>query len=166
VLGGSLANADRRFLDELYEHGIQGHYDGLAVHLYSGRRHPADPWEEEGRKFTFLAGLRWIHRGQRKAGDATAIWVTEFGWTTCDPPGERWCVTEEQQAEYLREAFEILGERSYVRAATAYDLRDNREDVHDLEANFGLVRRDYAPKAAYDAVRDELRGLKWTPNRP
>lgn len=49
VLGGSLSNADRSFLEDLYEHGIKGHYDGLAVHPYNDGRDPYDRFRSEWR---------------------------------------------------------------------------------------------------------------------
>ena len=69
MLAGSLAGADRPFLQKLYAAGIRGSYDGLAIHPYGEAR----------------AGTRWIHAAQVAAGDRTPLWITEFGWT--DLPG-------------------------------------------------------------------------------
>jgi hypothetical protein len=138
VLAGSLAGADRPFLARLYAAGIRGSYDGLAIHPYGESR----------------AGTRAIRAAQLAAGDRAPIWVTEFGWTSCR--GASGCVSERAQADDTARAFQALGRMPYVKAATAYDLREDGTDPSAFEDNFGLVNRDFSPKPAYAAVRAVL----------
>jgi hypothetical protein len=138
VLAASLAGADRSFLSRLYAAGIRGSYDGLAIHPYGESR----------------AGTRSIHAAQVAAGDRTPLWITEFGWTSCRGSGS--CVSERRQADNTARAFGVFARMPYVRAATAYDLREDGTDPSEAEDNFGLVNQDFSPKPAYAAVRAVL----------
>ena len=158
VLGGSLSHADRPFLEELYEHGIRGHYDGLAVHPFNDGRDPRDRFRPERRKDTFLPGLEWIRDAQQSAGDDTPIWATEFGWTTCSPGSSDRCVDEQAQARYLAAAFALLADMPYVKGATTYNLRNKSGDGDDIEGNYGLTERDYSPKPAFGALKQTFSG--------
>jgi hypothetical protein len=160
VLAGALAFADRPFLEALYAEGIQGSYDGVSVHPYNEWRHPGDRWREEWREYTFLPGLKWIRAAQKKAGDRTPLWVTEFGWTACHGAG--WCVSEAQQARYIRSAFHVLERLDFVEAAILYNLRDKGTDG-GKESNWGVMRRDFSPKPAYAALSAALRGKAFAP---
>jgi polysaccharide biosynthesis protein PslG len=156
VLAGALAHADRPFLDRLYAHGIAGFHDGISFHPYNEWREPGDRWHEQWRKYTFLPGIEWMRDGQGLAGDATPLWITEFGWSTCT--GHRWCVSEQRQADYLAGALRILDRVGYVESAVIYNLRDRGDDPADLEQRWGLVRRDFSPKPAYGALKAVLAG--------
>jgi polysaccharide biosynthesis protein PslG len=155
VVAGALAAADRPFLDALYDHGIQGHYDALSVHPYNEWRDPADRWHDRWKQYTFLPGIEWIRAGQLAAGDSTPLWITEFGWSTCRE--HRWCVTQTQQAEYSARALRMLDRLDYVQAASLYQLRDNGTNETDLESNWGLVTQDYREKPAFAAVSAALK---------
>jgi polysaccharide biosynthesis protein PslG len=154
VLAGSLAFADRPFLDQLYANGIRGFYDGIAVHPYNEARHPADRWQDEWKKYTLLPGLEWIHDGMIANHDDKPIWITEFGWTTGTASG--WRVSEAQQADFIGASFSLLAKKSYVRSAIVYNLREKGTDPASHEDNFGLVNRDFSPKPAYQALKHAL----------
>jgi hypothetical protein len=160
VLAGALAFADRPFLEALYAHGIRGSYDGISLHPYNEWRHPGDRWRPEWREYTFLPGLESIRAAQEQAGDRAPLWITEFGWTACREGG--WCVSESQQAEYIRAAFHILEGLDFVEAAIVYNLRDKGTDG-GKESNWGVVRRDFSPKPAYAALTASLRGEPFPP---
>jgi len=156
VLAGSLAAADRPFLDALYQRGIKGYFDGISAHPYNEWRDPYDRWKSEWVKYTFLPGIEWLHEAQQAAGDSTPLWVTEFGWDTCT--GAKWCVDEAKQADYTVKALQILDTLDYVHGATLYELRDGGTDPTYFEGNWGLVRNDFSPKPVYEAVRAQLHG--------
>jgi polysaccharide biosynthesis protein PslG len=161
VLGASLAFADRAFLERLYQHGIKGSYDGLAFHPYNEWRDPSDRWQAQWSKYAFLPGIESMKAAQVAAGDGAPIWITEFGWSTCT--GNGWCVDEATQAAYLAEGLEILAGMPYVEAAIVYNLRDNGTSASDLESNWGIVHRDFAPKPALAAVTRALTSPGSTP---
>lgn len=154
VLAGSLAGADRPFLEALYANGMKGSYDGISVHPYNEDRAPSDRWHAQWKKYTFLPGTEWIREGQLAAGDDKPLWLTEFGWTSCSGGG--WCVSERQQADHTRQAFDILKTKDYVKAAVSYNLREKGSDAASFEDNFGLVNADFTPKPAYAALRAAL----------
>jgi len=147
VLAGSLAYMNGGFLEKLYGLGIQGHYDGLAVHPYNEGAPTAGDW----------SGIKWIRDLQAAAGDKTPLWLTEFGWSTCRI-GSGWCKSPEEQARNTKAAFEALGSEANVKGAIVYNLRDVGTDSGNMEDNFGLVSRDFEPKPAYYAMRAALNG--------
>lgn len=147
VLAGALAYTNPLFLAGMYEAGAMGSYDGLSVHPYQGSRSLARGW----------SGMTWIRGIKAAAGDRTPIWVTEFGWSTCNS-GHGACVSERRQGEYTAASFAALDEMDDVEAAVAYNLRAKGTDAGSFESNFGLVHRNYAPKPAYEALRRALGG--------
>jgi len=157
VVTGGLSMADAGFLRELYRAGIKGHYDGIGLHPYNEWRAPDDSWKKRWVRYTFLPGIELIRATQRRNGDRAPLWVTEFGWPSCQPRGtDRWCVTREQQATYIARAIDLLRGRPYVRAGVVYNLRAVGEDPADRESSYGLVERDFTPKPAYWALRSAL----------
>ena len=147
VLAGALAYTNPAFLVGMYKAGAIGSYDGLSVHPYQGSDSLAKG----------VSGVRWVRAIKAAAGDRTPIWVTEFGWSTCNS-GHGACVSESKQGDYTAAGFAALGGMPDVEAAVAYNLRANGSDAGSFEDNFGLVRRDYAPKPGYEALRRALGG--------
>jgi len=144
VLAGSLAYADVPFLQALYADGIAGHYDGISVHPYADGAAPGNIAVTH----SFLGGIQTLHAAQQAAGDGAPIWVTEFGWPVGTSPGAN---SEQQQAEYVEQAFAILDGLPYVTGATVYQLRDMETDPANPEDNFGLLRQNFEPRPAYAA---------------
>lgn len=147
IIAGSLVGADGAFLRALYDEGIQGHYDGLAVHYYD----------------LTLASLRSIREAQRKAGDRVPLWLTEFGWTSCFPArkteGEHACVTAKQQARNLGDVFRALRGKRFVRAAIVYKLRDTPVE------HFGMLTTSGKRKPAFRTLRTAMRRGLGAPRR-
>jgi hypothetical protein len=141
VLAGALAGSDASFLQALYANGIMGFYDGLSSHPY------ADPG------FGHLSAL---HATQLGAGDGTPVWATEFGYPT--GAGPQWHVSEADQASHLLRDFADIDTLHWVAAAVIYDVRDDGTDPANMEDNFGLVHRDFSPKAGYAAAGLGLSG--------
>lgn len=155
VLAGALSFSDRPFLEALYAKGMRGYEDGVSVHPYNEWRSPDNLWEPQWKKYAFLPGLASMRDAQLAAGDgAGGLWLTEFGWTTAT--GERWGVTDAQQADFVAKAFDLLEGLDYVKAAIVYNLREKDTDRTSFEGNFGLVNRDFSPKPAYAALTAAL----------
>ncbi len=135
VLGGSLVGSNGRFLRALYKAGVRGFYDGLSVHFYN----------------LTLASLRAIHEVQLANGDATPLWLDEFGWTSCWPhlrsEQEQSCVTPQAQAENLRNTFRALSRSSYVDAAVVYKLQDSPREDFGVLSSAGARKRSFAALA-------------------
>jgi hypothetical protein len=117
---------------------------GLAVHPYSVTQAPSI-YTPGSSRFQFLR----IREVRQAWGDAPRLWLTELGWSTC--PTRTECVSEADQAEYLREAFEIARrERLGVEAIFVYRMLDlGPPNPHEREHWFGLRRSDGSPKPAW-----------------
>ncbi|HET7770781.1 MAG TPA: hypothetical protein VFN74_18560 [Chloroflexota bacterium] len=98
-------------------------------------------------------------------GDTTRkMWLTETGWSTANPaPGYEYGadVTEQQQADYLVRAFQLVRTTMpWVGAAFVWNL--NFAALRDIPANdekppFSILRRDFTPRPAYLALRAMLK---------
>ncbi|HWJ49836.1 MAG TPA: glycosyl hydrolase [Solirubrobacteraceae bacterium] len=132
VLGGSLVGSNGAFLRALYAAGIRGFYDGLAVHFYN----------------LTLASLRSIHETQLANGDATPLWLDEFGWTSCWPrrkiQQEQGCVTAQTQAVNILDTFHALSRVHYVAAAVLYKLLDSGNEEFGVVSVAGKHKRSFA----------------------
>lgn len=161
VLAGATAFADDVFLKGLYANGIRGFYDGISVHPYNEWRAPGAAHDPAWYKYDFVLGLEAIRRAMTAAGDSSPVWVTEVGWTNCTVGASRWCVSAEQQAAYSAAVVSLTAERfPWVKALILYNLRDKGTDISYTEDNFGLVRRDYTPKPALQAVTSAFTRLR------
>ena len=151
-----LSGSDGEFLEELYRHGIKGNFDGVSIHPYNEWRDPDDAWQDEWKQWSFLQGIPWIHEIMRDHGDGDkGVWLTEFGFSTCGR-GDRWCVDEQQQAEYIKDSFRIARRWDFVKAALVYNLRNKGTDPTGREDQFGLLHRDFSPKPAWNAFREAM----------
>ena len=156
VLGGAMAFSDEEWVERLYELGAGDSFDGLSLHPYNEWRDPDDPWKPQWRKYTFLTGVPAIHELLRRHGDGhKSLWLTEFGFSSCGD-GDRWCVSEQQQAEYVADSLRIVRGWDFVAAAVVYNLRNKGSDPTDREHQFGLLHRDFTPKPAYAAFAEAL----------
>jgi polysaccharide biosynthesis protein PslG len=137
VLGGSLVGSDGIFLRKLYAAGIQGYYDGFAVHFYT----------------LTLAALREFRAAQLAAGDSKPLWLDEFGWSSCYPQliqEEQACVTAGVQAQNITSIFRSLARTPYVAADTLYKLRDSGN------SDFGVLAQNGVHKLAFGALAGVL----------
>jgi hypothetical protein len=160
ILGGLTGN-DFRFLADVYRHGGRGAFDAVAVHTDTACSlgGPAGYLRDlDGRinQFSFLA-YREVRRTMVANGDARRpIWMTELGWstTTATCPSGRFAgqkaggVSEADQAKYTTEALHCLRLTKYVTHAFVFKLRDQAPET--MEARYGLLRPDGAPKPAWD----------------
>ena len=130
VLAGAMVGASGEFLQELYDAGIKGHYDGLSVHYYD----------------LVLASLRSIRDKQRANRDSKPVWLTEFGFTSCYPGARQQeghpCVTRKEQGTFLLDIYQALRKTPWVRGAIIYNMRDTEQ------YSFGLASPSFDPKPA------------------
>jgi hypothetical protein len=134
VLGGSLVGPNGGFLKALYENGIKGYYDGLAVHFYT----------------LTIASLRAIHEVQLQFGDTTPLWLDEFGWSSCWPrlqvEQEQGCVTRKVQSANIVNLTRAIVKLPYVAAELFYKLRNTESE------QFGVMTEGGERKPAFAAV--------------
>jgi hypothetical protein len=127
----------------MYDAGIKGYYDGLAVQFYD----------------LPLMALRTTHAVQRKYHDKAPLWLTEFGFTSCAGPkklpaflADHPCVTRAVQARDLADMVAALRRTSWVRATVVYAARDE-----STAYQFGLLDSTGRHKPSYNVVRKALR---------
>lgn len=155
VLAGSFALADVEFLKQLYDEGnIAGSYDAIAWHPYSHPYAPTARKSRAGVESSFRDGAAALRKVMRDNGDARAeLWATEAGATTCAEGVDERCVDAATQARWIREYVELSREMPWLRSLFVYNLRDKGTDRQDVEQGFGLVRRDFNPKPAFESFR-------------
>ena len=161
VLGGSILMSDRGFLEDLYDNGARGYFDALSMRPYNFHRGPYDVTDPYGPEYSYANGVPTMRAVMEANGDAARkIWFTEVGWSTCAIGSNHWCVTPEQQAQYIRDAFRMIRERwSYVGGAFVYNLR-NKGTAPGREEQMGIVHRDFTPKPAYWSFQSVLAELE------
>ncbi|HEY4869823.1 MAG TPA: hypothetical protein VII79_07435 [Candidatus Dormibacteraeota bacterium] len=147
VLAGSLVGASGGFLRALYAAGIKGYYDGLAVHFYN----------------LTLASLRVIHEVQLANGDTKALWLDEFGWSSCWPrfrlQEEQACVTRHVQATNIADTYRALAHTRYVDAVLLFQLTGSVAD------DFGVLNENDTRKPAFSALARVLSSPFGSPGR-
>lgn len=138
VLAGSLVGSSGVFLHALYEDGIKGYYDALAVHFYT----------------LTLDALRSFRHAQLENGDSKPLWLDELGWSSCWPQRsieqEQACVTPRIQATNIHDIFRSLARVPYLGAVVIYTLQDFPEE------EFGAVTAGGAHKLAFSALAGVL----------
>jgi hypothetical protein len=151
VLGGSFVGANGAWLKAMYAAGAKGYYDGLAVHFYD----------------LPLYSLKQTRAVQLANGDTTPMWLSEFGWTSCQGANghtagvDHPCVTQSTQASALADVFRAIAHTDWISSAVMYTLKDS-DDAYQ----FGLISRRGARKPAYKSVRSVLAGASGALRRP
>jgi polysaccharide biosynthesis protein PslG len=148
VLAGSFVGGNGKWLQALYNAGIKGSYDGLAVHFYD----------------LPLYSLKTTRQTQKANGDTKPQWLTEFGWNSCYKKGspanrvQHRCVTPAVQATALRDLGKAIASTSWLKSAILYQARDENADYR-----FGLLDLVGKRKPAFATYRTLLttrKGLK------
>jgi hypothetical protein len=154
------------FLDAMLasDPGLARDVDVVSVHPYSGKLPPGkctpertvagrEFWQATRFDFCRVLDVRRIldANGLQKA----RIWITEIGWSTA-PQGER-SVSEAEQADNVRETFDLLRRWRVVDGVVFYHYQLGEQDPTEDVGWFGLVRSDGSPKPAWFAFTDELR---------
>jgi hypothetical protein len=123
----------------LYAAGLRAVCDGVAVHPY-----PDAPVADSGE----MAAARRIRAVMDAGGDAAkTMWGTETGAPTAGRPS----VDERQQAQLIRQLYDIWSGIAHTGPLLYYTLSDF--DGTDREAHFGLLRTDGTAKPSYAALR-------------
>jgi polysaccharide biosynthesis protein PslG len=170
VLGGALSPRDHSqdanvnaldFLNNMYAAGAKGYFDAFAFHPYTDGFSP-NYYNPGWPMSSFYHSVPTIREHMLAHGDISPIWITESGWTTvescsnCDWQPQL-PTTEEEQAMYLNEVFEIIKTWDYLDGYLYYTLTDKRNTDPTLwEDHFGLFRSDLTPKPAAYAFRDRV----------
>ncbi|MGV8872427.1 MAG: cellulase family glycosylhydrolase [Rhodococcus sp. (in: high G+C Gram-positive bacteria)] len=135
------------FIRGLYEAGAGPFFDAVAMHPYSAPDRLSDASVQSWSSNTAIARIRetMVINGDRDK----QIWFTEFGAASGTGPES---VTEDKQAELLVDGIDYLRSLSYCGGIFLFDFRDYDSGNAVDELNAGLVRSDFSPKPALDAV--------------
>ncbi len=128
----------QNFLETIYAGEGAGCFDVLAIHPFA---HPI----EQG-----LAGLQaWVdetRRYMRTRRDHRELWLTEVGWSSGLHQWGHSTISEEEQAEWVTTIYHDLKGAQKV---FWYNFKEVRRNPSDPEFQWGWLRFDLAPKAAY-----------------
>jgi hypothetical protein len=143
----------RSYLEGMYEAGAAGTFDVLAL----------NPFARDTRGV--LAVVRAARGVSATHGDATPVWITEFGWATGGPPSA-FRVGEDEQADLVEETLVELASRRRelrLRGVIYFNWRDSLpfeggRDFFGLHT--GLLRRGGSAKPALDSYRRVAESLE------
>jgi hypothetical protein len=146
----------RTYLEGMYEAGAAGTFDVLAL----------NPFARDVRGV--LAVVHAARRVSAVHGDASPIWITEFGWATGGPPSA-FRVGEGEQAERIEETLLALARRRRelrLRGIVYFNWRDSvpfRGGGDFFGLHTGLLRRSGSAKPAFDSYRRVAESLELLP---
>jgi hypothetical protein len=162
---------DLSYLQQLYAINggeVIGYFDALSAHP-SGFSNPPDCTpatpecslsggfnsDDSFFAFTRISEYRDVMVQNGDAGKQ--IWLTEFGYcsNSMPPPGYEYCryITEEQQAQFLVQAFNMARQLPYVGGMFQWNLNFQMSvPQSDEKWGFGIVRPDYSGRPAYGAL--------------
>ena len=176
---GYTAIADRRYLQEMYAAGLAGVTDGIGAHASGYNMPPFADWrnppQEQCQVFThscrnphpswvFQATLLDYRDIMVAHGDANKqIWVTEFGWASCEGgyntvPGYEYCEdnTVWEQGERLREAYVGVRELGWVWIGLMFAWNLNFAELmgpaNEMSA-FSILDLNGEPRHAFEALK-------------
>lgn len=142
VVAMATAGTDLKFIEAVLAEGTAEFLDAVSIHPY---RYPRSPEESD-----FVGDLERCHALLERYGIGDKpIWLTEVGWPNQD---DRRGSSEEETANYLVRMVSLARSRPYIGPIFWYDFQNDGWDPAYNEDNFGLIRKDFAPKAPYLAA--------------
>lgn len=162
--GGAPNLVDGAYVNPIFERGGALFMDGFAMHTYVAPHTPEDGYETKGHPFLKnvsvpslwpLYGEMTRQRSEDKDRPLDA-WITEVGWHLADSlptnKGELLFIDEYRQAAYATRLFLLSRRYNTTRCVYLYDFQNDGVDLKEREHNFGIIRKDFSPKAAYPAM--------------
>ena len=159
VVSPATSYTDVSWYSEFYgTPGIIGTYDVLAVHPYqSPGDAPPDAFDPKWATY-YLKNVESLVALMDDVGDPAAIWLSEYGWTSHDNsgysggvPNYARGVTEQQQADYLVQALQVVRDISpRVQGAFWYNTW-NGTSGDPMQDNFGMLKTDLSRKPVYSS---------------
>jgi GH35 family endo-1,4-beta-xylanase len=151
---GDAALDDREYLEGMYAAGAAAHFDVLGAHPYGFAYPPDDPrGAHQGLNMARMEDLRDI---MVRYGDGRKpVWATEMGWTVRGEGPTAWqTVTEQQQADYLFQAFDLAPKRwPWLDMLAVWNLGDGRDSEWD---GYNLLDASGKPRPAYTALQQQF----------
>jgi len=142
VVAGATSGIPFEWLEGCFKNGLLNWIDVLSVHPYRSQ-----PPETVIQDYTKLRGL--ITR-YAPAGKQIPVISGEWGYSNINWDKSR--LTEQQQADYLVRMF-LINSYQNIPVSIWYDWKDDGTDPNEREHQFGTVKHDLNPKAAYLAAK-------------
>ena len=162
--GGAPNLVDGAYVNPIFKRGGAQYMDGFAMHTYVAPYTPEDGYETKGHPFLKNVSVSslWPHYGkmaelQSKDKDKQLdAWITEMGWHLADSlqtdKGELIFIDEYRQAAYATRLFLLSRRYNTTKCVYLYDFQNDGINLKEREHNFGIIRQDFSPKAAFSAV--------------
>lgn len=140
------------FIECIYKNGGKKYFDAIGFHAYTFPNLPSQSinngWGRMG------LGDNNVVKIMKKYNDTDKkIWITEFGAPT-GGPDPRWYMSEEKQAEYYADAFNLYKESDWAGPLFIYTYLDSGYEPTTNENFFGIVRFDGSLKPAYKKIQE------------
>lgn len=170
---GIIAIDDLVYLEQMYQAGLKGCSDAVGIHP-SGYNNPpwahgadfTDPTATFGakghRSWFFLDTIENYHNVMAKYGDGSKkLWATEWGWAVSQNlgapnPGYEFASdnTEQEQADFIIEGYKIARNSGFMGVMFLWNLNFEAVNSGSEQGKFSIVYNNYAPRPAYNALRD------------
>jgi serine/threonine protein kinase len=161
---------DRKFLRQMLDNGLGKYTDiRVGVHPYAwanppevrccviveGRGYNNDP------RFYFLDNLETYKTILNDYGNASKLWITEFGYSTwagfSGTPAEPWLayLTPDEQAAYTVKAFQISQSLDYVEGLILWNLNFGSAELIERNSpfiGFSLILRDSEQRPTFQQL--------------
>ena len=155
--------SDVDYLDAMYRAGAKGTFDILGAKAYD--LYDSSPWRRDYKDDPLgVARLVLLREVMERHGDAgTPIWVVGWGRHATPPnwqgrPSIWGTVSEEEQAEYVRQVFRRKRQEWPWLGLLTWDQFYPRVPLDDPLWGFALVRPNWEPRPVYRAFQDITRG--------
>ena len=149
------------FLADSYAAGLKGFADIIGWNAFPPGAPEDDVKDSKGRPFPGTLPAQFYLRDMLDSLDpGRQVWMTELGWSTCsgcaDPAIHQNETTEALQAEYVGRAFTYRRRHleHTLQRIFWYTLRNTGDNPNNWVQTQGLIRRDWTPKPAYQALLD------------
>ncbi len=176
---------DTQYLRDIYAYNngeIKNYFDVMGMHP-GGQANPPDTLFPENPStapaFTtsaefYFRRIESLRRIMEEAGDGNKqVWLTEFGWSSDSNPQDGYeyakLNSEQQQADYIRRAYQIAQERyPWMSVMALWNLnfslptvtRPTANGRNDEKLGFSILRRDGSKRPAYLAYQQLARTAK------
>ncbi len=156
---------DVLFLEGMYRAGAGRYFDVLSTMLY-GLGQPPDSRRTDLKYLNFSRPIL-LRRVMESNGDGNKpIWISEYAWISLppdfagDPSKNIWgrSVDERTQARWLVEGYQrALAEWPWMGVMCVWYFREPDPRPEEPANYFAIVRPDFSPRPAYEAIREYSR---------
>lgn len=142
IVAGATSQIPLEWFEACFKKGLLNWIDVLSVHPY--RSQPPETVISDYARFRELIS--------RYAPASKQIPVISGEWGYSNINWDKSRLTEQQQADYLVRMF-LINSYQKIPVSIWYDWKNDGTDSNEREHNFGTVKHDLNPKAAYLAAK-------------